>query len=611
MRNNTSHIDSDIGVMINRDRYDPRSLMLVRPYAKLNELRGHPRPLYDVERYPSVNQYDQVRSQEQPLSETIGYDSMPLSKWTREQLEEQLTILKQREAAAMQQPKGWMPMQKSAKEPALGVPPNEVYKFGVKPMDPPIIAPHGMPPLKRRALSNVELQNQYNAYAKSVLQHPSFHDGVYNGSDNAHPANVVSNVSHEGVLSETVAMPALCRMETKLITTDDASQRSTVMSDVESEFGCETGSQAVQRNDTIGRTDSTPSNCDGVYDWKPENSDYFLTKDRLEFANSLDGTLRQHFINFTKTGVLSNELRQEYIRRSKLYPKVRGVWFNSTVRRMGWVGQAYKKCKRIEKIFSISKHGFDGARELAIAFRNSQKPSVSVPQVANKNLVPVDTSYSSGYNDFPVVETTDGTSGELEEQFSIPQDDVETDAEGYDEPTSRVESGPLSRAGVDDTEEEECYGSKSNDRQDYLTVKDLFDRGFELYKSNLTREEMVHRNHLCKGALRFMLHELSTLLDLDIPMPRMDREACRYGLQYHLDVLDRSQTTADMMPYIAIFGGYICVGITPLDIPFNEVYTILRTLSYAKPLGGTFKSRHTKPFVDDSEEVALGDLIIV
>lgn len=69
------------------------------------------------------------------------------------------------------------------------------------------------------------------------------------------------------------------------------------------------------------------------------------------------------------------ELRLKYLSMSKNMPKVRGVWFNSTPQRMGWVGQAYKKCKRIERIFSVNKYGFEGARKLAIAFRNSQKPA--------------------------------------------------------------------------------------------------------------------------------------------------------------------------------------------------------------------------------------------
>ncbi|GFE54349.1 transcription factor with AP2 domain(s) [Babesia ovis] len=610
------------------------------------------------------------------LASTMACESLDLSKWTREQLEEQLMILKQKEAAMQMSNGHWTAGQMGSKR-GYG----DVHSMGR------MAPPHSMPaasavPVKRRALSEMQLKQKF--CGSDDLQYPldqkvnlnyqhlmydkhNMNQASYNLLNTRKNSKYSANLKHlpagempASPLTETVAIPPLCRMETKLITTDDASQRSSLLSDVESDFGCESASQLEQPSGSINGSFSNDlqfsqtsnisgysqatnfdsfsdnalqlthsvtdlqysqtsnisgyshgttinglneSGTDGAYDWKHIKSEETIAREKQNFANTLSPELKKHYLNFTKHGVLSNELRQEYIRRSKLYPKVRGVWFNSTVRRMGWVGQAYKKCKRIEKIFSISKHGFDGARELAIAFRNSQKPANGAVSTSEDSMLPVDTAYDNASNDFPVSETIDPGKGTLRDDMFMTQGEMIPRSLSTDDATNVPDE-----AEVDGSQKTQFSELGS---QEDLSVDDLFETSFNLYKTDLTPQQVIHRDQLCKRVLRFMLHELSTLVDLNIPMPRMDREACQAGIQYHLRVLDGCKHVSEMLPYVAIFGGYICLGITPLDMPFSEVYSILRALSHSKPLGDNFNSCYTKPFVEEDDEVNLVDLIVV
>ncbi|BAM39616.1 conserved hypothetical protein [Theileria orientalis strain Shintoku] len=355
----------------------------------------------------------------------------------------------------------------------------------------------------------------------------------------------------------------------------------------------------------------------------------------LESNKSLD--LEKKSFEMENMYVISEELRQSYIRQSKLLPKIRGVWFNSTMRRMGWVGQAYKKCKRIEKIFSINKHGFEGARKLAIAFRNSQKPTsksdIHYPDVSLKDVIkPISqlrinmpransgtisnsskTTYNSGSTATRGAPGTNYVStgrvlnsdlgnyvnASLGSQALSSINDTNkslTDLRKYKDVLDRgeVTDRHVQLAHKLDNHEapdkdinlKSIYGEE-NEIDDYhypVDYKEIIDN----YKSHLSREEASIRDNTCKEAILFMLYELSALLELDFPIPPLPKGECKRGLSFHINFLENTKKTRDILPYINSLAHYICEGVTPTDMPHFQLYSLIRTLSHCEPLKMTF-----------------------
>ncbi|GIX62439.1 transcription factor with AP2 domain, putative [Babesia caballi] len=590
-----------------------------------NELKADNAVYYEV---PRQQVYGKQRMAMAPtaaapaynLGATVGYESLPLNMWTREQLEEQLRIVKQQEVA-LKSAQQWVSTQRPAKraggEADLKVPMPLAVKMGPAP-------PHqdNLPPLSHRALVDMHMQQMRAQYGMYFGRDPHKQPvpvpvRIYNPA-----AMDASRGAQEGKeLSETMIIPPqaqLCRVETKLISTDEEdSQRSTLASDGESEFDFNAAKRPPQRKRSVHRRSYALSRCESTLSVANDSSEWDAVQGahadgQQDFSETMPESLREDYKVFRTSGTMSNALRQAYIRRSKLYPKVRGVWFNSTVRRMGWVGQAYKKCKRIEKIFSISKHGFEGARQLAIAFRNSQKPAGGAATTTDEPALATETAYSStASDDFPVVETVEPDRPlTTEDLYSHEKEAPANDAFG--QTAADVVGAPSAPALSPQAE--------LSDRT--LRLEDISDNAeqsarrkaleaLSQYKSQLTSEQRAHRDHLCKGALNLMLTELAALVDLEVPLPRLNHDECRRGLEYHIEALKACETAEDMLPYVALFGGYICRGITPVDIPFSEVYAFLHALSFCQPLDGSFDAAQTAPFVNASEEASLADLIVV
>ncbi|GBE60136.1 transcription factor with AP2 domain-containing protein [Babesia ovata] len=647
------HYASD-PMMVTRSSEEQPGTMLLPPFAMMSEdVKGASHMPYDHDMQQAYKHYcmamaASAAAQRYNLGTTLGYDSLPINAaWSREQIGEHLMIMKQQEAASMPHARPWMPM--PTKRTFNDVNMREGYGTAGGRMAPMPHVQDRMDAQKRRAMAEMHMQQRqkhFNTYMPyDTRQVATFRGQTVSGS--GHRPNMTSHCFGEDVehnikasqgsvaLNETIVVPPqvpMCRMDTRIISTDEGSQQSTIPSDVESEFEFNEAPAAHPRKKTVHRAPYSLTRCDSTltgtaadndFDWKRfKPSEGSQEEDKLSFSQTLSGSLKQDYINFTKHGVLSNELRQEYIRRSKLYPKVRGVWFNSTVRRMGWVGQAYKKCKRIEKIFSISKHGFDGARELAIAFRNSQKPTAGASAVTEDVMLPLDTTYSATTNDdFAVTETVGPIKTEdaveMYESYEGATQQTEEFAEQPTEYADALAQQEFDRPGKPLRREDlECDDSHTDEEQEEAMNDGLKASGFsegmlEQYKSSLTEEQREHRDHLCKGALRLMLYELAALVELDVPIPRLGREACCRGLQYHIDALEACQSATDMLPYVAIFGNYICRGITPVDIPFGELYTMLQALSFCRPLGGSFNSNTSAPFVTETAETNISDLIVV
>ncbi|EAN34364.1 AP2-coincident C-terminal family protein [Theileria parva strain Muguga] len=290
--------------------------------------------------------------------------------------------------------------------------------------------------------------------------------------------------------------------------------------------------------------------------------------------------------------VISEELRQSYIRQSKLLPKIRGVWFNSTVRRMGWVGQAYKKCKRIEKIFSINKHGFEGARKLAIAFRNSQKPTnkselPNYPDISLKDVIKpisqlrINLQQQSNQNN--PKETKNILANERIQTSTSIKDKLDYVPNKLKEEDVRFETRSSK------TNFKSLYSNESvvDDHEYPVDYKDLIDH----YKSELNNEEKQVRDNTCKEALLFMLYELEALVELDIPIPPISKLECKRGINFHINFLENSKKSVEVLPYINSLAHYICKGITPTDMTHFELYSLINTLSHCIPLKMEFSSR--------------------
>lgn len=567
------------------------------------------------------------------LGATMGYESTPIHTWTREQLEQQLMILKQREMERMQGPQQWLAGKCST-----------MYQISEPSVNNYFLPDEAMPPVgpadmkdastKGKLPASNSLQQKFNMMIaqdmqNQMMRNEHFNVETYGAGKLLNDVETMAPPSAYGtrrsvrskpvdyeLMDEPQMEPALCRVETKLISTDDGAQRDTMASDTDSEFefmDC-MPDKRQRRSSRKKLSESSKGDLDmsSFASTKFFNGDS-VDEDQLNIADSFSGSLRQDYLNFRKHGILTNELRNEYIRRSKLYPKVRGVWFNSTVRRMGWVGQAYKKCKRIEKIFSISKHGFEGARELAIEFRNSQKPTVHLDS-NDDSMALTETAYSVATNDeFGLTETIEPEAPEIADEIYEPenheQNSVPMKGKGDSLKISMSSVEPIAKPQprkIDLTHITE----KVRNPKARVALEDQCFGWLKQYTSNLTDEQKSHRDFLCKEALRFMLYELSVLMEFDVPVPLLAKDAVRKGVQFHIEMLEACKTTEEMMPYMAIFGEYICKGITPVDVPFNEIYSILRAFSHCRPLTPEFSALNAEQDFGP-EEVSLIDLIKV
>uniref|UniRef100_A0A3B0MI94 AP2 domain/AP2-coincident C-terminal, putative n=1 Tax=Theileria annulata TaxID=5874 RepID=A0A3B0MI94_THEAN len=289
--------------------------------------------------------------------------------------------------------------------------------------------------------------------------------------------------------------------------------------------------------------------------------------------------------------VISEELRQSYIRQSKLLPKIRGVWFNSTVRRMGWVGQAYKKCKRIEKIFSINKHGFEGARKLAIAFRNSQKPTnksdlPNYPDISLKDVIK------------PISQLRINLQQQINQNNSKEAKNVIVNERVQTSSSTKDKLDYVPTKHKDDVVRLETRSSKMNLKGLYANEIEVDDYEYPVdyyelidhYKSQLNNEEKQVRDNICKEALLFMLYELEALVELDIPIPPISKSECKRGINFHINFLENSKKSVEVLPYINSLAHYICKGITPTDMTHFELYSLIHTLSHCIPLKMEFSS---------------------
>ncbi|KJP87421.1 hypothetical protein AK88_02978 [Plasmodium fragile] len=219
------------------------------------------------------------------------------------------------------------------------------------------------------------------------------------------------------------------------------------------------------------------------------------------------------------------ELRIKYLSMSKNMPKVRGVWFNSTPQRMGWVGQAYKKCKRIERIFSVNKYGFEGARKLAIAFRNSQKPSN---------------------------EDSDEDSWSKDDKMTIKAGEENLNNYEYKNEYSGSNELPIKNNNSSSSSSNEINPSK-------IETKDT-------------------RINLCRDAILFILHDLETILELNIPMLHKNVNIYKICIKHHLNYLTLIKSEEQIIPYLNIFGDYIQRCILPTDLPYAELYVLIDSL---------------------------------
>ncbi|CAD2105633.1 transcription factor with AP2 domain(s), putative [Plasmodium vinckei lentum] len=248
------------------------------------------------------------------------------------------------------------------------------------------------------------------------------------------------------------------------------------------------------------------------------------------------------------------ELRIKYLSMSKNMPKVRGVWFNSTPQRMGWVGQAYKKCKRIERIFSVNKYGFEGARKLAIAFRNSQKPSnedsdedssskddKGMPKNEdNMNNYDYKNNYSNDINDMNHDNNTHGNNIAAMSTADTTSSNHNKNEDDYDDDNMNCNGDNMKNSGTKDT-----------------------------------------RINLCRDAILFILHDLETILELNTPMLNKNANIYKACIKHHLNYLTLIKHEEQIIPYLNVFGDYIQKCILPTDLPYAELYVLIDSLIHS------------------------------
>ncbi|ETB61930.1 hypothetical protein YYC_01707 [Plasmodium yoelii 17X] len=255
------------------------------------------------------------------------------------------------------------------------------------------------------------------------------------------------------------------------------------------------------------------------------------------------------------------ELRIKYLSMSKNMPKVRGVWFNSTPQRMGWVGQAYKKCKRIERIFSVNKYGFEGARKLAIAFRNSQKPS-------NEDS----DEDSSSKDDKGIPKNEDNINNyDYKNNYSNDISDIKHDNNNNNNNNNNHSNNIAAMSTADTT------SSNHNKNEDDYDDDNINCNGDNIKNSGAKDT----RINLCRDAILFILHDLETILELNTPMLNKNANIYKVCIKHHLNYLTLIKHEEQIIPYLNVFGDYIQKCILPTDLPYAELYVLIDSLIHS------------------------------
>ncbi|SBT49966.1 transcription factor with AP2 domain(s), putative [Plasmodium ovale wallikeri] len=268
------------------------------------------------------------------------------------------------------------------------------------------------------------------------------------------------------------------------------------------------------------------------------------------------------------------ELRIKYLSMSKNMPKVRGVWFNSTPQRMGWVGQAYKKCKRIERIFSVNKYGFEGARKLAIAFRNSQKPS---NEDSDEDSWSKDDkgNIKNGDENLNSYEYKTGYSSCMTRTKSS-HDDM-NDANDMNDTNDGNDVNDINDTNDSNDNNDSHYGNDDNDGNDgRYNNENSYSRRMSNNMNKIENKDT--RINLCRDAILFILHDLETILELNIPMLNKNVNIYKICIKHHLNYLTLIKSEEQIIPYLNVFGDYIQRCILPTDLPYAELYVLIDSL---------------------------------
>lgn len=257
-------------------------------------------------------------------------------------------------------------------------------------------------------------------------------------------------------------------------------------------------------------------------------------------------------------------------------PKVRGVWFNSTPQRMGWVGQAYKKCKRIERIFSVNKYGFEGARKLAIAFRNSQKP-------ANEDSD--DDSWSK--EDKINIKNCDENSNnyDYKNNFLVSMNTIKNNGSNIMSNDNNINNHSNNSNDNNHHMDNNLEAQIENNTDMIMDSNMDNDIDMNIDKKNIINKHNNHdennkdmRINLCRDAILFILHDLETILELNIPMLSKNVNMYKLCIKHHLNYLTLIKNEEQIIPYLNVFGDYIQRCILPTDLPYAELYVLIDSL---------------------------------
>lgn len=228
---------------------------------------------------------------------------------------------------------------------------------------------------------------------------------------------------------------------------------------------------------------------------------------------------------------------------------------------MGWVGQAYKKCKRIERIFSVNKYGFEGARKLAIAFRNSQKPS-------NEDS----DEDSSSKDDKGIPKNEDNINNyDYKNNYSNDISDIKHDNNNNNNNNNNHSNNIAAMSTADTT------SSNHNKNEDDYDDDNINCNGDNIKNSGAKDT----RINLCRDAILFILHDLETILELNTPMLNKNANIYKVCIKHHLNYLTLIKHEEQIIPYLNVFGDYIQKCILPTDLPYAELYVLIDSLIHS------------------------------
>lgn len=92
------------------------------------------------------------------------------------------------------------------------------------------------------------------------------------------------------------------------------------------------------------------------------------------------------------------------------------------------------------------------------------------------------------------------------------------------------------------------------------------------------------RINLCRDAILFILHDLETILELNIPMLNKNANIYKMCIKQHLNYLSLIDSEEQILPYLNVFGDYIHKCILPTDLPYAELYVLIDSLIYNQNL---------------------------